>query len=112
MTYTPPIAEQRFVLETVTRIDELAATDRFAAASPDMVDAILEGAGSFAHGEWGPLNWIGDQHRAQWQDGVVTMPPGFRDAYKAYVDGGWGSLDGPESFGGQGLPFALATVVL
>lgn len=112
MTYIPPIAEQRFVLETVTRIDELAATDRFAAASPDMVDAILEGAGSFAHGEWGPLNWTGDQHKAQWHDGTVTMPPGFREAYKAYVEGGWGSLDGPEAFGGQGLPFALATVVL
>ncbi len=112
MTYTPPIAEQRFVLETVTRIDELAASERFAAASPDMVDAILEGAGSFAHGEWGPLNWVGDQHGAQWKDGAVTMPPGFRAAYKAYVDGGWGSLDGPEAFGGQGLPFALATVVL
>ncbi|MEK6638881.1 MAG: acyl-CoA dehydrogenase [Pseudomonadota bacterium] len=112
MTYTPPIAEQRFVLETVTRIDELAATERFAAASPDMVDAILEGAGSFAHGEWGPLNWVGDQHGAQWKDGAVTMPPRFREAYKAYVDGGWGSLDGPEAFGGQGLPFALATVVL
>ena len=112
MTYTPPIAEQRFVLETVTRIDELAATERFAAASPDMVDAILEGAGSFPHGEWGPLNWVGDQHGAQWKDGAVTMPPGFREAYKAYVEGGWGSLDGPEAFGGQGLPFALATVVL
>jgi 3-(methylthio)propanoyl-CoA dehydrogenase len=112
MTYTPPIAEQRFVLETVTRIQELAATDRFAAASPDMVDAILEGAGSFAHGEWGPLNRVGDQHGAQWNDGTVTMPPGFREAYKAYVEGGWGSLDGPENFGGQGLPFALATVVL
>jgi 3-(methylthio)propanoyl-CoA dehydrogenase len=112
MTYTPPIAEQRFVLETVTRIDELAATERFAAASPDMVDAILEGAGSFAHGEWGPLNWVGDQHGAQWKDGAVKMPPGFKEAYKAYVEGGWGSLDGPEAFGGQGLPFALATVVL
>jgi 3-(methylthio)propanoyl-CoA dehydrogenase len=112
MSYTPPIAEQRFVLETVTRIDELAATARFAAASPDMVDAILEGAGGFAHGEWGPLNWVGDQHGAQWNDGVVTMPPGFREAYKAYVEGGWGSLDGPDGFGGQGLPFALATVVL
>ncbi len=112
MSYTPPIAEQRFVLETVTRIDELAATQRFAAASPDMVDAILEGAASFAHGEWAPLNWIGDQNPPKCVDGVVTMPPGFREAYKAYVEGGWGSLDGSERFGGQGLPYALATVVL
>ena len=64
------------------------------------------------NGEWGPLNWVGDQHKAQWKDGAVTMPPGFKEAYKAYVEGGWGSLDGPEAFGGQGLPFALATVVL
>ena len=112
MSYTPPITEQRFVLDTVTRIDELAATERFAAASSDMVDAILEGAGGFACGEWGPLNWVGDQHKAEWTDGNVIMPPGFKAAYKAYVEGGWGSLDGPEAFGGQGLPFALATVVL
>ncbi len=112
MTYSPPIAEQRFVLDHVTRIDELAATDRFAAASPDMVDAILEGAGAFAAGEWAPLNTVGDRVHAQWSGGHVTMPPGFRQAYQAYVDGGWGSLDGPIDFGGQGLPFALATVVL
>lgn len=112
MNYSPPIAEQRFVLDTVTRIDELAATPRFAAASPDMVDAIIEGAGQFACAEWGPLNWTGDQHMARWSDGEVIMPPGFRTAYQSYVEGGWGSLDGPEAFGGQGLPFALATVVL
>jgi 3-(methylthio)propanoyl-CoA dehydrogenase len=112
MTYTPPITEQRFVLDHVTRIGELAATERFAAASPDMVDAILDGAGAFAAGEWGPLNRVGDTVHAQWKDGAVTMPPGFQDAYKAYVEGGWGTLDGPVAFGGQGLPFALATVVL
>ena len=111
MTYTPPIAEQRFVLETVTRIDELAASERFAAASPDMVDAILEGAGAFAAGEWAPLNRIGDTVGAKWRDGDVVMPQGYQAAYKAYVEGGWGTLDGPEAFGGQGLPYALATVV-
>ncbi len=112
MTYTPPIQEQRFVLTHITRIAELAQTERFAAASHDMVDAILEGAGQFAAGEWAPLNRVGDTVHAQWKDGKVTMPPGFREAYQAYVDGGWGTLDGPVAFGGQGLPFALATVVL
>jgi 3-(methylthio)propanoyl-CoA dehydrogenase len=112
MTYSAPITEQRFVLDHVTRIGELSATNRFAAASSDMVDAILEGAGQFAAGEWAPLNRIGDTVHAKWDDGVVTMPPGFKDGYRAYVDGGWGTLDGPVDFGGQGLPFALATVVL
>jgi 3-(methylthio)propanoyl-CoA dehydrogenase len=105
MTYTPPVAEQRFVLETVTRIGELGVDG-------DIVDAILEGAGAFAAGEFAPLNRIGDTVGAKWADGVVTMPQGFKAAYRAYVEGGWGSLDGPEAFGGQGLPFSLATVVL
>ena len=112
MTYTAPINEQAYVLTHVSKISEIAAHPRFEAASPDMVDAILEGAGAFAAGEFAPLNWPGDTIGAKWNDGTVTMPPGFRAAYKAYVDGGWGSLDGPVAFGGQGLPFALATVVL
>jgi 3-(methylthio)propanoyl-CoA dehydrogenase len=112
MTYTAPIAEQRFVLSHVTKIDELAAHPKYGAASPDMVDAILEGAATFAAGEFAPLNWTGDTIGAKWDNGEVTMPPGFREAYRAYVEGGWGSLDGPEAFGGQGLPFSLATVVL
>jgi len=112
MNYAPPIAEQRFVLDHVVRIAELAADDRYAAASPDMVDAILDGAGAFAAGEYAPLNRAGDQIGARWNDGTVTMPPGFRDAYRAFVEGGWGSINGPEAYGGQGLPYALATIVM
>ena len=112
MPFMPPVAEQRFVLETVSGIGELAATHRFAAATPDMVDAILEGAAEFAAGEFAPLNRIGDTEGARWTDGKVTLPAGFRKAYAAYVEGGWGSIDGPEEFGGQGMPFALATVIL
>ena len=105
MTYTAPVVEQKFVLDAVTQISELGVDD-------DVVNAILEGAGAFASGEFAPLNRIGDTQGARWADGVVTMPAGYRDAYRAYVEGGWGSLDGPEHAGGQGLPFALATVVL
>ena len=105
MTYTPPIAEQRFVLETITGIGDLGVDS-------DIVDAILEGAGAFAAGEFAPLNRIGDTVGARWADGKVTMPEGYKAAYQSYVDGGWGSLDGPEAYGGQGLPFSLATVVL
>ncbi len=112
MTYTPPIAEQRFVLDTVTGIAELAGHTAFAEATPDMVDAILEGAGAIAAGEWAPLNRVGDTNNPKWVDGKVTMPPGFKAAYQAYVEGGWGTIDGPTGFGGQGLPHALAFVVL
>ena len=112
MTFTPATIEQRFVLDTVVRIDELAASDRFGAASPDLVDAVLEGVGQFAAGEWEPLDRVGDTVGAKWTDQGVVMPAGFRAAYQAYVEGGWGTIGSPEAFGGQGLPFALSTAVL
>ncbi len=112
MTFSPPLAEQRFVLDHVTRIDELAAAPRFEAATPDMINAILDGAGALAAGAWAPTNRVGDTNTPKWQDGTVTMPPGFKDAYQAYVEGGWGTIDCEPAFGGQGLPFALGFVVL
>ena len=54
------------------------------------------------------MNRIGDQVGARWSDGEVTRPDGFREAYRAYVEGGWGTLSGPAEHGGQGLPLALA----
>ena len=111
MTYTPPIAEQRFLLEHVVRLPELAGHNAFAEATPDLVDAILDGAGAFAAGEFAPLNRVGDQIGARWSEAGVTMPPGFKEAYRAYVQSGWGALAGPAEFGGQSLPFALASVV-
>src|SRR3954453_21006745 len=112
MTYNPPIEEQRFLLRHVVRMQELAAHAVFAEATPDLVDAILEGAGQFAAGEFAPLNRIGDEVGAKWSPEGVTLPEGFREAYRAYVEGGWGTLSGPAEFGGQGLPLSLACVVM
>jgi len=112
MSYTPPVAEQLFVLDNVVGIAELAKHSAFSSATPDMVEAIVQGAGDFAAREYAPLNRIGDTAGAAWKDGAVTMPPGFREAYRAFVEAGWGGINGPEAFGGQGLPFALASVVL
>ena len=112
MTYTPPIEEQKFVLRHVAGIEALGGANAFAEASLDVVDAIVEGAGAFAAGEWGPLNRVGDTVGAKWSPEGVTLPAGFREAYRAYVEGGWGSLAGPVSHGGQGLPQTLATIVL
>jgi len=111
MTFTPPITEQRFVLDHIVGLADLASTERFAAAEPDMVDAILEGAAALAAGEWAPLNRIGDQQGAVWTDGTVTLPPGFAEAYRAFVDGGWSTLTVPVEMGGQGLPTALGFAV-
>jgi len=112
MTFTPAVREQRFVLDTVARIGDLAATDRFEAATPDLVDAVLEGAGQFAAGEWAPLNREGDTNGPKWTEQGVKMPAGYPQAYRDYVAGGWGTIGAPADFGGQGLPFVLASAVL
>ncbi|MCU6455059.1 acyl-CoA dehydrogenase [Sphingomonas sp. A2-49] len=112
MSFTAAVADQRFVLEHVVRIDELAGTPRFAAASADVVDAVLEGVGEFAGGEWAPLNREGDTVGAKWSPDGVHMPASFVKAYHDYVEGGWGTIGVPEAFGGQGLPFAIQTAVL
>ncbi len=112
MPFTPPVAEQRFVLDTVVCLRELASTDRFAAASEDVVEAVLEGVGQFAAREWAPLNREGDTVGAKWSPDGVRMPASFIKAYQDYVEGGWGTIGVPEDFGGQGLPFAIQTAVL
>jgi 3-(methylsulfanyl)propanoyl-CoA dehydrogenase len=112
MTYSPPVEEQKFLLRHVVGMAELAGHNAFAEASPDVVDAIVAGAGEFAAGEFAPLNRIGDRIGARWSPDGVTLPPGFREAYRAYVEGGWGTLAGPSEYGGQGLPLSLATVVM
>lgn len=112
MTFTAPVAEQLFVLKHITGIDELAGHDRFADASPDMVEAIVGGIGEFAEDQFYPLRRIGDTVGARLIDGRVRMPEGYVDAYKAYVANGWGSINAPSAYGGQGLPFSLATVAL
>ncbi len=112
MSFTAPIQEQLFVLNHVTDIEQLASHERFADASPDMVQAIVEGVGAFAAAEFAPLNRIGDTVGAQLLDGKVIMPDGFVSAYKNYVANGWASINAPAEFGGQRLPFSLAMMAL
>lgn len=112
MELTPATAEQRFALTHAAGIEALAADPRFADATPDMLDAILTGIGEFAAGEWRPLDRIGDTVGARWTADGVVMPEGYRAAYQAYVAGGWGTIGSPADFGGQAMPFAVATAVL
>ncbi len=111
MPYTAPTTEQRFVLDSIADLPGLAALPHYANASPDMVDAILAEAGKLASNVFAPLNKVGDRTHARLADGVVTLPPGFAEAYAHYVEGGWAGLGVPEAHGGQGLPFAVAVAV-
>jgi 3-(methylthio)propanoyl-CoA dehydrogenase len=112
MEFTAATADQILALSVNAGIAELARHDRFAAASPDLVTAIVEGIGQFAAGEWAPLNRAGDTGGAVLADGAVTLPAGFAAAYHAYVAQGWNAIAGEEAHGGQGLPFSLSANVI
>ncbi|OAN83711.1 acyl-CoA dehydrogenase [Erythrobacter sp. EhN03] len=112
MTYTPATQDQLLAIRVNAGIEELAQSEKFAAAEPDMVEAIVGGIGEFAAGEWAPLNRVGDLEGAKLENGVVTLPDGFVAAYEHYVEQGWNAISGPAEFGGQGLPFTLSCNVL
>ncbi|KZX54490.1 acyl-CoA dehydrogenase [Erythrobacter sp. HI00D59] len=112
MTYTPATQDQLLAIRVNAGIEELAQSGKFAAAEPDMVEAIVGGIGEFAAGEWAPLNRVGDLEGAKLENGVVTLPDGFAAAYEHYVEQGWNAISGPTEFGGQGLPFTLSCNVL
>ncbi|WP_372915019.1 acyl-CoA dehydrogenase [Sandarakinorhabdus sp.] len=111
MPYTAPITEQRFVLDVIADLPGLAALPPYANATPDMVDAILAESAKLASGVFAPLNRSGDKAHAKLNDGIVTLPAGFVEAYGQYVEAGWAGLGVPEAHGGQGLPFAVAVAV-
>ncbi len=112
MTFTSPTADQLLAIRANAGIDELAQAERFAAAEPDLVEAVVTGVGEFAAGEWAPLNRIGDLEGARLENGKVRLPDGYEAAYRHYVEQGWNAISGPVAFGGQGLPFTLACNVL
>src|SRR5882762_5418977 len=111
MSYAAPLADMRFVLEEVAALDQLATLPGYAAASPDLVDAILDEAAKLAGNELAPLNQPADRAGSVLENGVVRTPPGFREAYARYVEGGWNGLAFDPEYGGQGLPLALAIPV-
>jgi alkylation response protein AidB-like acyl-CoA dehydrogenase len=107
-SYTPPVRDTRFVL---TELLGVADNPRLA-VDGDLIDAIVDEAGRFAAEVIAPLNPVADKQGCTRQaNGAVTTPDGFREAYRAYIESGWGTLALPEEYGGQGLPHVLATVV-
>lgn len=111
-SYTAPVADTLFVLNEIVGLDRLANIPGFTSASGDIVAAVLEEGGKFAREVLHPLNAVGDQIGCKRNDdGTVTVPPGFKEAFDQYVAGGWTTLHAPEEFGGQGLPMVLALSV-
>lgn len=111
MTYTAPVKDIAFVLNNVVGLADIAQLKGFEDASPDLVDAILEESAKFTGDVLAPLNWVGDQQGCKWQDGVVTTPEGWKEAYAQFIENGWGSLSFSPEFGGQGLPMCVSAAV-
>ncbi|MEJ6403069.1 acyl-CoA dehydrogenase [Yoonia sp. 2307UL14-13] len=111
MPYRAPVTDYRFLLDHVTGFGEVAATDLFAEATPDMVDAILTEAAKMCEEVLAPLNRNGDLHPAYLENGVVRTSPGFADGYKAIAEGGWIGMSASPENGGMGLPMTLTTAV-
>ena len=104
--YTAPLRDMQFVLFDLLQAEaELAALPRHAGLDRETIEAVLEEGAKFASQVIQPLNQVGDREGCTWHgDGVVTAPPGFKEAYRQYVDNGWPSVSCDPDWGGQGLP--------
>ncbi|MES2171684.1 MAG: acyl-CoA dehydrogenase [Actinomycetota bacterium] len=110
--YRPPLSDLGFVLEHVVGYPEIAALPGFDHADLDTVKGLLEECGDFMVGTVAPTNRAGDVEGSVRQpDGSVVTPTGFKDAYKKYVDAGWGSVPFPEEFGGGGFPWSVGLAI-
>src|SRR5690606_12593588 len=110
--YRAPVEEIGFTLKKVAGLDKALAGGRFGDLSADLVDAILEEAGRFASDEITPLRKVGDEQGARLKDGAVTMPDGWKELYRRWMEGGWNAVSGPVDYGGQGLPTMLSVATL
>ena len=110
--YRMPTEDIGFVLFDVLQAPaQLAALPAFGEADEPLMRQLLNEMAKFIDGEIAPLNRTGDEVGAQWKDGAVTMPPGFRDAYQAFWQAGWPALSAAAEDGGQGLPAVIEAVL-
>jgi len=109
--YQAPTRDTRFVINEVLKLESYGNLPGFEQATPDVVDTVVEEFGKFVSEVLAPLNAVGDREGCTRNaDGSVTTPTGFKAAFDAFRDAGWGTLSAPEEFGGQGLPHVLGFV--
>ncbi len=112
MNYQPPLEDSRFIAFDVLQADRaLAAMPAFAEVDRDLMTQVLDEAGKFVAEVVAPLQAVGDQVGCRFEQGQVTTPPGFRDAYQAFWQAGWPALSSAPEDGGQGLPAMLEAVL-
>ncbi|WP_057464946.1 acyl-CoA dehydrogenase C-terminal domain-containing protein [Pseudovibrio sp. POLY-S9] len=111
-SYSAPVEDTLFLLKDVLGYEKHSNLPGFSEATLDLVEAILKEGAKFSEEIVQPLNHSGDKAGCiRHDDGSVTTPPGFKEAYNAYVEAGWGGLSVPEQYGGQGLPSIFSGIV-
>ena len=106
--YKAPLRDVRFLMNEMFDFQSHYATlSNGALADPDTVDMILEGSADMCENILAPLYQSGDEEGCHFDNGVVTTPKGYKEAYDHFVQGGWQGLSYPEQYGGQGLPMSL-----
>ena len=110
-TYKAPVRDMRFLMNEVLDFESHYKTfPEGEEATPDMVEAIIGEMAKLCENTLAPLYQSGDEEGCKFEDGVVTTPKGFKEAYDEFVAGGWQGLSHPVEFGGQGLPASLGLI--
>lgn len=109
-SYKAPLDDMHFVLNEVLNVSSL--TSLYPDFDTDTMSAVLEEAGKLCEGVLQPINRSGDEEGCLYENGEVTTPKGFKEAYKMFCDGGWPALSCDEKFGGQGLPQVVNYAVM
>ncbi len=109
--YNAPVKDMKFVLNDLLGLDKMTNMPGFEDATPDMVDAILGEGAKMMEEVIQPLNLVGDKEGCTWNDGEVTTPTGFKEAYDAYCEAGWTGVTADPEYGGQGLPHVVGTAL-
>ena len=111
MIYTAPVKDMMFLINEWIGIDKINTLPGFEHVDAETFEFILEEAGRFCTAELLPINRDGDEIGAILEDGQVSTPPGFRQAYDAFCENGWIGLDADPEHGGQGLPRLMKFLV-
>lgn len=109
--YSAPLKDMMFVIGDVIGLDTVSSLPGHEDATPDLVEAVLNEAGRFGGEVLAPINRSGDIEGCRLENGVVATASGFKEAYQAFVDGGWNGVPFDPNYGGQGLPWLVATAV-
>jgi len=109
--YRAPVEDYRFLIHEFLEAEKHRDLPQFEDLAPDLIDDILANAGKLCEQVLQPINQSGDEEGCHFENGVVRTPKGFKEAYRAYSEGGWGGLSAPAEYGGSNMPTVMSMAV-